>query len=308
MTEQHMVPRADPRSYYGRPVIKAPVWKPTIPWYFFSGGMAGASAALSLVADAGGNRPLARRSWFVTVVAGGASPLLLIGDLGRPERFLNMLRVLKPTSPMSVGSWMLAATGTAVGIATAGERLGISPRSGRAARVAAALLGLPLSTYTAALIANTAVPVWHEGRRELPFVFAGSAAASAGAAAVLLTPARDAAPARRLIVIGAALELAATQVMESRLGELVRAYRVGAAGRFSRLARACTIAGGAVVALGDRRRPAGVAGAAAVLAGAALTRWAVFEAGRESARDPSDTIAPQRLRLERRRRAAGAKP
>src|SRR5436309_903215 len=106
-----MVPEAVPRSYYGRPIVKEPVWKPEIPWYFFAGGLTGASAALGYAAHLAGNRPLARRTWLVTMAAGTASPLLLISDLGRPERFLNMLRVFKLTSPMSVGSWVVSATG-----------------------------------------------------------------------------------------------------------------------------------------------------------------------------------------------------
>ena len=125
---------------------------------------------------------------------------LLVSDLGRPERFPYMLRMFKVTSPLSVGSWILAAMGPAAAGAAVSDRLGIFPRLGRAAETVAGLLGPALATYTGTLVADTAVPVWHEAGRELPFVFAGSAAASAGAAAVLLTPAADAGPARRLAV------------------------------------------------------------------------------------------------------------
>ena len=120
----------------------------------------------------------------------GASPALLISDLGRPERFLNMLRVFKVTSPMSVGSWVLAGSGltTTVAAARRVDRLGARAGRARGARSPSAVLGLPLATYTAALLANTAVPVWHEARRTLPFVFAAGAATSAGAAALLTTP------------------------------------------------------------------------------------------------------------------------
>jgi formate-dependent nitrite reductase membrane component NrfD len=295
--EQKMVPRAEPRSYYGRPVIKPPVWTYEVPWYLFAGGLTGASATLSLAAAASGNTVLARRAWLVTLAGGTASPALLISDLGRPERFLNMLRVLKPTSPMSVGSWVLAATGAAAGVATLADVLGRFARAGRAGRVAAALLGLPLATYTGALLSNTAVPVWHEARRELPFVFAGSAAASAGGAAAILTPARHAGPARRLAVLGAALETAAVGVMERRLGALAGPYRSGKAARYGRAARALTIAGAAVLATAGRRRTAAIAGGKLVLAGSALERWSVFAAGFDSARDPSYTVGPQRERL-----------
>ena len=92
------------------------------------------------------------------------------------------------------------------------------------------MLGPALSTYTAALLADTAVPVWHEARRELPFVFAAGAAMSAGSAVAL---AGGGAPARRLALVGAAGELAATTAMERRLGELGEPYREGTAGRFA---------------------------------------------------------------------------
>jgi hypothetical protein len=296
--ERRMVARAEPRSYYGRPVIKPPVWRPEVPWYFFTGGLTGASSTLALAAEWAGHDRLARRTWTVATLAGTASPALLIADLGRPERFLNMLRVFKLTSPMSVGSWVLAVTGAANGLATVSRVLGVLPRLGGAARVAAGIAGLPMSTYTAVLIANTAVPVWHEARRELPFVFAGSAAASAGAAAALATPAADAGPARRLTVIGTALGQGAALAMERRLGGLAAPYHEGDAGRFRNLARTSMIAGAALVSVGGRRsRMAAIVGGTAVLAGAAAERWSVFKAGLQSALDPAYTVGPQRERL-----------
>jgi hypothetical protein len=145
--------------------------------------------------------------------------------------------------------------------------------------------------------------VWHEAGRELPFVFAGSAAASAGAAAVLSTPAADAGPARRLAVTGALLELGAGQVMERRLGELGEPYHQCPAGRLTRLAKACTATGAGLVAAGGRRRRGLTgAGAALLLAGSVCERWAVYKAGFQSARDPKYVVAPQRARLAERQR------
>ena len=299
--ELKMVPRAEPRSYYGRPVIKSPVWKPEVPWYFFTGGLSGASSTFALAAEWAGNDLLARRSWTVAMLAGTLSPVLLISDLGRPERFLNMLRMFKVTSPMSVGSWVVAASGSANGLATLSRTLGVMPRLGGVARLAAGASGLPMATYTAVLIANTSVPVWREARHELPFVFAGSAAASAGAAAAIATPRSAAGPARRLAVIGSALEQGATIAMERRLGDLSAPYRDGDAARYAKLARALTLAGAAMIGLGGRRsRIAAAVGGAAVLAGSVSERWAVFEAGKHSARDPRFTVGPQRARLEER--------
>jgi hypothetical protein len=287
-------------SYYGRPIIKAPIWEPAVPWYFFLGGLAGASAALALGARVTGNERLARSATFAGTAAVGVSPILLIADLGRPERFYNMFRLIKLTSPMSVGTWILGVCGTALGIAGGCEALGVLPRVKLAAQAVAGLLGLPLTTYTAALVANTAVPVWHEARRELPFVFAGSAAASAGAAATIMTPPEQAGAARRLAVAGALLELAAAKAMETRLGQLVgEPYRQGSAGRFTRLAKGCSAAGGALVALAGRRRVATAVGGGLLLAGSLFERLAVYRAGSQSAADPKYTVVPQRERAAR---------
>src|SRR5919107_126568 len=204
--EVRMVPEEEVRSYYGRAVLKKPVWSREIPWYFFAGGLAGASSNLALVARLTGNDKLARRAHLAALGSAAVSPVLLIMDLGRPERFYNMLRVFKPTSPMSVGTWVLSAFGSTTGLAAAHDLLGLSPRLGRFAEAASALLGLPLATYTAGLIADTSVPVWHEARRELPLLFAASSAATAGGAAAGLSPPRDAGPARRLAGGGGPLE------------------------------------------------------------------------------------------------------
>jgi Polysulphide reductase, NrfD len=294
-----MVERVEPRSYYGRPVIKPPVWKPQVPWYFFTGGLTGASSTFAFAAELAGHRRLARRSWAVAMLAGSASPALLITDLGRPERFLNMMRVFKVTSPMSVGSWVVAAAGASNGVAAASRLLGRAPRIGAAARVTAAASGLPMTTYTAVLIANTAVPVWREARHELPFVFAASAAAGAGAAAAIATPVAEAGPARRLALTGAIGALAAEAAMERRLGALAAPYRAGDAARHARVARVAMSTGAATLALAGRRsRLAAIAGGTAVLAGAVAERWSVFRAGFASASDPAFTVGPQRARLE----------
>ena len=290
-------------SYYGRPILKEPVWTWEVPVYFFTGGLGAGATLLSLGARAAGSDRLARRTLFLGATADAVSPLLLVSDLGRPERFLNMLRVFKVTSPMSVGSWVLAASGGASGVAATCEALGILPRLKRAAESFAALLAPVLATYTAVLLADTAIPAWHEAGRELPFVFAGTSATTAGAAALMLVPPVEAAPARRLLLLGALTEGAAMHLMERRLGDLAGPYSEGSCGRFTRLAQGLTLAGTALAAaLGRRRRGAAVAGGALVLAGGLCLRLAVFRAGSQSARDPRYTVGPQRRRLEQRRR------
>lgn len=297
-----MVPEEEVRSYYGRAVLKEPVWSWEIPWYFFAGGLAGASSNLALVARLTGNDKLARRAHLAALGGAAVSPVLLIMDLGRPERFYNMLRVFKPTSPMSVGTWVLSAFGSTTGLAVAHDLLGLFPRLGRLAEAASALLGLPLATYTAVLIADTSVPVWHEARRELPLVFATSSAATAGAAAAILTPLEDAGPARRLAVGGALLEIGAVEVMKRRLGDfLAEPYGGGEPGRFDKLAKALSGLGAAVTAFaGHKQQMAAVAGGALILAGAAFERWSIFKAGFLSAGDPKYTVMPQRERLRER--------
>ena len=286
-----------------RPIIKQPVWTPEVPIYFFVGGLAGASAGLGLLADLRGEQALARRAWALALAGSLASPALLISDLGVPSRFLHMLRMFKVTSPMSVGSWILAGFGSATAPAAAhsltGGKLG---GAGRAAQVAAALLGLPLSSYTAALIADTAVPVWHEARQELPFLFVAGAAASAGGACTALTPLAEAQPARRLAVLGGAAELAIAFAMERRLSArgLGAVYSEGTAARFKRAAGGLTLAGAALIAArGRRSRAAATVGGALLCGGALAERWTVFSAGRASAARPQDTVDPQRARIGR---------
>jgi hypothetical protein len=288
------------RTYYGTPVVKEPEWTWEVPWYLFAGGLAGASSTLSALARLTGRRRMAERATLVAAGAAAASPVLLIMDLGRPSRFYNMLRVFKPTSAMSMGSWLLAAYGTATSAGAGLLVLDRLPRLRAGLDAVTAALGLPMATYTAVLMSDSSIPVWHEARDELPFVFAGSAMASAGATAVLLNPPAGAAPARRALLAGVALELAGEQAMERRLGDLAEPYEEGDAGRYATAARACNVAGAALVLIGGRRsgwrRAAGAGGAALVLAGSVCQRWSVFRAGFQSARDPRYVVEPQRRR------------
>ena len=286
------------RSYYGRPVLKEPVWTPEIPIYFWTGGIAGASAALAYAAGVRGERELARRAWAVSLAGMVASPPLLISDLGRPARFLYMLRMFKVTSPMSVGSWVLFVSGGTITVVAVHAWTGLFGGLARLLRPLAGLFGLPLATYTGALIANTSIPVWHEARRTLPFLFGAGAAASAGAAVAMATPVEHAGAARRLAVAGAVAEMAVGQAMERGLGELGEPYHGGEAGRWARVADVAVLAGAVTLATAGRRSRLGaVAGGVAILGGALAERWSVYRAGFESARDPKYTVGPQRERI-----------
>jgi Polysulphide reductase, NrfD len=295
--EHRMVPPAEVRTYYDRPVLKPPVWKWPVPAYLFTGGLAGASSMLTLGAAVSGRPALARRARLVALGAVTASAGLLVEDLGRPSRFYNMLRVAKVTSPMSVGSWILAGFGPAAAAGVASDLTGVLPGAGRAADVAAGALGAALSTYTGVLVADTAVPVWHEARHHLPFLFAASAAASAGAVSAALSPTSESPPACRMAVAGALSELAMSEVMQRQLGDVGEPYRKGLAGSLSTMAKVLTGTGAAVMAVLGRRPWGRVAGGALIASGAAFTRFTVFEAGKESARDPKYVVSQQRRRL-----------
>jgi hypothetical protein len=301
--EERMVPRAEFQSYYGRPILKRPRWKaPHMPGYLYLGGLSGAAATMAALADATGRERLSLTGRLTAATAAVGGSALLIAELGRPERFLHMLRVFKPTSPMSVGSWVLAAHGGLTGAAAASALTGIAPPLGRAAGVGAALTGPVLATYTGVLIADTAVPAWHEGYRHLPLLFAGSALASAGAAAMATAPLGEAGPARRMAVLGAGLELAAARTLEHGTGmreepELIsEPYRTGRAGTLLRAARWLTAAGAAGTLVAGRSRTAAVLSGLALTGGALCTRFGVFHAGLVSAEDPRYTVVPQRAR------------
>ena len=242
-----------------------------IPAYFFPGGLAAGTALLAAGADLTG-RPALRRASRLGALGGlVASMWFLVADLGRPERFHHMLRVAKPTSPMSVGTWILTAYGP-------GGRRGGAERAGAAA-VAAHLAGPPaaagsparpgsrrrplapaVASYTAVLLSHTAVPAWHEVRDELPFVFTGSAAASAGGLGMIVAPVEENGPARVFAAAGAVQELVASRVMENRLGLVREAYEHGQAARLGRAAEVLNVGGAARHGVSRRPKPHGRSG------------------------------------------------
>ncbi|MFF0341622.1 NrfD/PsrC family molybdoenzyme membrane anchor subunit [Kribbella sp. NPDC004875] len=294
MKERRMVPEPEFDSYYGRPILKEPVWKqPDVPLYLFAGGLAGASALLAEGAALTGRAGLLRVARTAAAAGSTLGSGLLVHDLGRPERFLNMLRVLKITSPLSVGSWILASFSGLSAAAAATEYSGRLRVVGRMAGAGAGVLGPALATYTAVLVADTAVPAWHEAHRELPFVFAGSAAAAAGGLAMVAAPKAEAGPARRMAVIGGVAELAASELMNRRLGMHAEVYREGRPGTLLKLARVLTAAGTGLTPFARRSRVVSTLAGTAYLAGSLLTRFGVFQAGLASARDPKYTVVPQ---------------
>ena len=270
-------------EYPGRPILKPPVWTWEVPAYLFVGGLAGASALLGLAAELGGQRTLARNARLAAAGGAAVAPALLVSDLGRPERFVNMLRVVRPTSPMSVGSWVLAAFGGAAGLAALSDVTRRGRPLGQAAAAAAGLLGPVLATYTAVLVGQTSIPAWERARNRLPAMFASSAAASAGGLACVLTPPRQARAARMLAVAGAICEIASARAMRRSLGDHEAVYRVGPAARYARAAEGGMLIGAGLLGLLGRRHATAAAGGIALLAGSLCQRLAIWKAGSQSA-------------------------
>jgi Polysulphide reductase, NrfD len=295
-----MVDPAKFESYYGKPVLNRPVWKARyIASYFFLGGLAGASSVLEAGSHLRGLDRLARAYRLGATVAVAGSLYGLIADLGRPSRFVYMLRMAKPTSPMSVGSWLLAGYAPAVVATAISRETGILPLVGGAASFTAAGMGPAVASYTSALAADTAVPAWHEAWPELPFVFTGSAATAAAGVGLIAAPVAENGPARWAAAAGAALDLGASQRMEHRLGELAEPYHEGRSGQMMKAAKAATAAGAlGSLTLARRSRIGAVVSGALLLAGSALTKFGIFEAGMASADDPKFTVKPQRERLD----------
>lgn len=310
--EPTVVPEAEFTSYYGRPIVKPAPWEVDIPAYLFAGGLAAGSSLLAAGASLTGRPGLRRAGRLTSLGALTFSLGALVHDLGRPSRFLNMLRTVKLTSPMSVGTWILSGYAAPASVAAVAEIVRMLPERVQAlpparllrafdtpAGVAAGVLAPPVAAYTAVLLSDTATPAWHDAFKELPFVFVSSAAVAAGGMGMLAAPVGEAGPARRLALAGAAVELAAEQWMERSMGLSAETLHAGRPGTLMRLAKALTVGGAAGTLLAGRSRVVAGLSGVALLAASACTRFGIVGAGIASAEDPKYTVVPQRQRLER---------
>jgi hypothetical protein len=279
-------------SYHGNPVLKAPTWTWQVPLYFFVGGVAGISAVIALVAHLFGKAGLLRAGLWVGFAGGLISAPLLIADLGRPARFLNMLRVFKLRSAMSVGAWTLAGFSSAVGLAVVCHELILAGYGNDfwlvlewLGEISAALSGLILASYTSVLLGVTAIPVWSENRKLVPVVFL---AGGLGSAAAVLELLGFLVPVTQFIgIVASAVETVVAIMIERRGRYVDRPLREGAVGWLSRAGSAIAGPICLILRIFSGHTP-GVRYLAALcfVAGALMARYAWIAAGRVSSRDP----------------------
>jgi hypothetical protein len=286
------------------PIMHSPVWTWEVPLYFWFGGMAAGSSFVALACDVVGDDRSAAVARKVALAALVPSPPLLILDLGRPERFYNMLRVFKPRSPMSMGAWALTLFGNLAAAAVGADLLG-RKREAKALGAANAVVGGYLGSYTGVLLAATAVPLWARSRLYLGPIFVATATAT-GASACRLTLAATGVdsghPTRRALgwveagAMGA--ELLLSELNERHLGPLAHGFDEGRSGRLFKAAKWMTRIG-LLLRLGLRRRetPANHAASGLFMLAALLFRYAWVGAGRTNA--GNDRVVAEMARSER---------
>jgi formate-dependent nitrite reductase membrane component NrfD len=289
-------------TYYDQPVVKAPVWIWSVPTYFFVGGVAGASSTFaSVVRLTGGDgmRSLVRDARWTAALGDALGSALLIHDLGRPSRFLNMLRVFRITSPMSVGSWILAGSGAANSVAALfGSKSRHFERAADYAGLVGGSLGLPLAGYTAVLVGNTAVPVWKHTRRTMPLLFLASSASAAASLLELLPRTEPERRALKLFGTGAKIaDAVAHQLVEKEASgneRVASPLKEGLSGTLWRASAMMNLASvGLSLAPGRAKWKTNLTAGLSLASSFAL-RWAVFQAGKKSSMDPRATFEPQR--------------
>jgi hypothetical protein len=292
-------PQASPENgYYQIPLLKEPAWTWEIPLYFFVGGAAGAAAVIGAIADyTGADRELVRHARWIAAAGSVISPALLISDLGRPERFLSMLRVFKPQSAMSMGVWTLV--GFSTGAATAAfagylrDRYGpalplrILENAGQAASLA---FGLPFSNYTGVLIGATVIPAWNRNAGSLPLHFGASGLGAAVGLLELLGHHKS--RALQALGLGAAIfETWEGSLIESRGHEYLDPLKHGPSGWITRTGGALAgpiptlLRAASLFASQERSQSLRRSASWCSIIGSLVTRIGWIYAGHESARD-----------------------
>ena len=292
-------------TYYERPMLKPSVWSIDIPLYYFLGGAAGAAlclgAAIQLVASRN-DRELRRLSsvcHWTGIIGSTAGAGFLIHDLGRPSRFLYMLRVFRPTSPMNMGAWILSgAAPTAIATGLFLNRRGLPGKIGDVSGYLSGVFGAALATYTGVLVSNTAIPVWQESRRWLPILFAASGAATAGSIIEMVDTGKAGSSVGRVFgAAGRIAEIAATvQVTRaaSRVEKVGEPLHHGSASLLWKAATALTAASLLMTLAPWKSRRKSIMAGMLGAGGSLCMRLAVHYIGNVSARDPRASFHLQR--------------
>ena len=288
-------------GYYGLPLLKPPTWTWEVPLYFFLGGISGMSACIAFAAqvfEAPTN--LIRFALWMGLIGAAICPALLISDLGRPLRFLNMLRVFKWRSPMSMGSWILIGFSGCVFVAVVGIELVARGYTYAAivtvmwiAEAASALMGLLLASYTGVLLGATANPVWSENRKLLPGHFLTS---GLGGAAAILELAGFLVPATQILGFAASgIETGIEIFLTVKKGVADGPLHHGVSGSTLRIAGLLEGPIALLIRAVWHAEPWGrEAAAVCFLLGALMSRYAWIWAGRESSHDTKTLFALQR--------------
>jgi formate-dependent nitrite reductase membrane component NrfD len=294
-------------TYYDRPLLKPSVWSVDIPIYYFLGGTAGAALTLGAsiqLLSTPGKHPMPRLSelcHWTGIIGSTAGAAFLIHDLGRPSRFLYMMRVFRPTSPMNMGAWILGgAAPTAIATGLFINRRGPLGLLGEAAGYASGLFGAALAGYTGVLVSNSAIPLWQEARRWVPVMFVASSGSAA--ASIIAMFSNDERSCRAIRIFGTAariVEIAATKQVEraaSAIPKVAEPLRRGGPAILWKAATGLTVASLAFSLSPIRGRKKTIAAGLLGAAGSLCLRFAVHYLSNASARDPRASFHQQRAR------------
>ncbi len=289
-------------TYYDRPMLQEPVWEWPISAYYYIGGVTGASLVLAAAAqlkDGEAHHKLIKSCHSIAFVGSGLSAFCLVYDLGRPERFLNMLRVFRPTSPMNMGAWILSGVGSTAPVALVlRNRPGLLGFIGKTCTILAGIFGAGLATYTGVLVSSSAVPIWQQSRKTMPILFGASAMASVGELFNIISGnEQERALTTTFGTVGQLVELSAGFVMEKQASEVKQVglpFREGVSGVMWRTAAALTAGSIFLKVLPGKSSTKRIAMGVMGTLGSVLMRFSIEQLGKVSALDARASFHQQR--------------